>query len=88
MSRNKKCRKCKKPLEWIEGLLDNDGNRCLEFGRYYCKSCKLSLKSTESIMVKEGRSMAQEYENEDVLGKKMLSLHPMLQLGILRELQK
>ena len=38
-------------------------------------------------MVKEGRSMAQEYENEDVLGKKMLSLHPMLQLGILRELQ-
>ncbi len=83
-----KCPKCKKPMEWVEGLLDNDGNKCLEHGRYHCVSCKISCKSQESKAIMKGRKMARGYKNIPVLSNQMLSLPPMEQLGILRELQK
>ena len=85
---NKKCRHCKEPLLWIEGLRSIHGHPIPERGRYSCRNCNIFHKDEESRTVKEGRSMAEEYKDEDVLGNKMLSLHPMLQLGILRELQK
>lgn len=86
--KDKKCRHCKEPMTWIEGLRTIHGYPMMEFGRYACKNCKIHLQQKESRAVRKGRSIAKEYENENVFGKKMLSLPSMVQLGILRELQK
>ena len=88
MTRNKKCKKCKEPMEWIEGLRTIHGYPVPESGRYTCRNCNLWCKDEESRAVKKGRSMAKEYKNVNVFSKKMLSLPQMEQLGILRELQK
>jgi len=86
--KKKKCRTCKEPLKWIEGLHSIHGHPFPELGRYVCKNCNIQHKQQESRSVKKGRSMAKDYKNVGVLSKKMLSLPQMEQLGILRELQK
>lgn len=83
-----KCRKCGNNLSWLEGLLDNDSNRCLELGRYQCKPCGYSLKREESRLVKQGRKMSAEMDGLKALDNKITSLHSMVQLGILRERQE
>lgn len=85
---NRKCTVCKQPMVWIEGLRTIHGYPMMEVGRYACKRCLIHHKEQESRAIVKGRKLANEYKNEDVFSNKMLSLPAMVQLGILRELQK
>jgi len=82
-----KCPKCKKKMDWKEGLL-NDGIRDFTVGRYYCIPCRLNMKMTESLSIKEGRSLSKEFEGISVMDKRIRSLPVAVQIGLLRERQK
>ena len=82
-----KCPKCKKKMNWKEGLL-KDGFRDFTVGRYYCIPCRLNMKMTESLSIKEGRSLSKEFEGISAMDKRILSFPIAVQIGLLRERQK